>query len=44
MGNISYEDFANDVYFEDVNDYGGILVHVVMVVVAVVVEVTMLPT
>ena len=42
---ISYEDFVNDVDYEDenVDDYDGIVVVMVMVVV-VVVEVTMLPT
>ena len=44
MRKISYKDFVNDVDYEDenVDDYDGILV--VMDVVAVVVEVTMLPT
>ena len=44
MRKISYEDFVNDVDYEDenVDDYDGIVV--VMLVVAMVVEVTMLPT
>ena len=44
MRKIRYEDFDNDVDYEDenVDEYGGIVV--VRVVVAVVVEVTMLPT
>ena len=44
MRKISYEDFVNGVDYEDENgdDYDGITV--VMVVVAVVVEVTILPT
>ena len=44
MRKVSYEDFMNDVDYEDenVDDYSVIVV--VMVVVAVVIEVTMLPT
>ena len=44
MRKINYEDFVNDVDYEDENmdDYDGIVV--VMVVVAVVVEETMSPT
>ena len=44
MGKISYEGFVNNIDYEDENldDYDDLVV--VMVAVAVVVEVTMLPT